>query len=374
MTRALLIGLAALAGGCSADVQMVLAPIGGCDSECGASDMSCVTYLGVVAVGEADDEVTTACIRLDPGAMQSLCVHDLADAIALQLPDNLTAVEVQGFASELGCGYTTLFGGYSEYAGQRELRVDVSCNLDCSTFAHREFDVRVVDLDSLSIDGTCRAPAEAPVLDVALGVTQDYRRYTTAPFYNVAFEQFYEVGMTQPASSTGLVHLAGGSYDVRGEHGRCLSVDAFVPIEGAWNTSCVSPSQRQGVCGAAGELEMAWVTEQLSWYVERVLSGLQRYDWYHVGLAWDANGRRPIAGATVTGLPQGVVAVYFDRTVDGLVARGQATTGTSGLFAIVGDMVGPVQVTAPGFAPASAVVAVASHSPSGGIVSMQRAP
>ncbi len=369
MTRAVLVAVV-LASACSSDVRMVLAPVEGCGSACGQSDMSCVRYLGIIAVGD-DDEVTTACIRLEPGAMQTMCTHDLEDRIALALPENLSHVEVQGFASEAGCGRTTLFGGLADYDGGDEVRLAVSCNLDCSTYAPRDYDIHLVDLDALSAGAVCAPPADTLALDVAVGVTADYRRYTATPFFDVAFEPFDDVAMVAPPTFDGYVRLSGSGFDVGDAQGRCLSVDAFTG--GEWNTSCIpaAPSRRPA-CGTAAAIEVGWVSRALSVRVERVLSALQRYTWYHVGVVWDADARKPVAGAVVEGLPEGVDVIYLDRVGDDMAARPGPTTGATGMFVVVGDMVGTVTVSAPGFASRAAPIAVVSHSPSGGIVVLDR--
>jgi hypothetical protein len=383
MRGALLAASVVALGGCNRDIDIVLAPLGGCDSPCGETDLSCLTHIGFFAAGATAADEVELCLEVPPGAARKLCDHDLADLMEVPAPRGLTYVAIYGFRG-YGCDFEqdapiALFGGGAYNKGRSKLAVPLQCSLDCRTLDERLHRVRLVDLEALVEFGICIAPPNVGGFRLWLGILHDWRRFFTSTRADdvleplVIFDPFYEVNMTGPPSVSGVATLSGKSFLVEPDSG-CLAVFATDSPDFFRNNStyCLPPGDSRGACTVRGESELLWVDPYVSYLIGEKLDSVAEPGWYFVGVAWDPVAGAPVEGAVVEDLPAGSYALYVDLIGGSLRDRSGVGTGPSGLFLVAGDTVGTVTLRAPGFQSRQAMIAVPMRTPSSAVVVLDR--
>jgi hypothetical protein len=340
LQRSWVFALLVCGSSCSDQVIVALDPVGGCPSECGQHDLSCLEHLRVVLLGEASDdesrpEIAAQCVDVSALDDRTLCELGLADVIDLPIPDGVTAIEVTGMGpgDNPGCSGPPLFAGRAEMTEDSSaVRVPTDCVLSCAEYRDAEYLLEVTDLV------TGRVPSSLDDMAIQIGLLYDHDAlHVNESVSSTRFEPFVVEVVTRN-TDTGVVRLEGDAFEVGGQKRHCLAARLLsdrVASAGA-SISCIAPS----LDGAPASV--LW-SGQLSANRDGMAD-----DGVLFGRVLDQG--LPVAGVEVTvepAAPSIAIAYDFDprfAPIDGNRGR----TGEDGVFVISGPFVGRVAAAGPG--------------------------
>lgn len=344
MIRDLLILCCVLTACSTQEIGTVILPEGGCESDCGEADMSCLQRLAVTVYdGDVSQEFlgpsAWACVEVELREDRTVCHLDLGELTRLPVQSGTASVVLSGSEAgpENGCEAPPLFlGGAVISSEQPTARITARCLLSCEERA-----VRSIEFAVLPFAGG--EPPSVDQLDAGLGQLYDPR------------------ALMFPSAARGDTEYVDLPVDLQWLDGPDLwvrlsgTVPETVPPQGVCLAARISAVAQDGVHSLAcidGESEAAvgWVSPEVDRKIRDLLEaeGEVRDTGYVVGRVVDA-ADRPLASATLGGVPNGIGLLYNLDTDFNPTASYPSATTDSGLFVLVGSFVGSISIEAPGF-------------------------
>ena len=297
-------------------------------------DLSCVTSIYTVAVGEDDydsfeGDFDEDCIDVTNLKDYSDVQRAMSGQFTLDIPDSgLAAIEVYGTRG--ACGdeqpHDAIFYGGVPVANNKIARIKLDSNLSCT--ARKPYTVRVVDMLQLAATKQCGAVAAG---SVNAGNVRDF------PYVDGTYRSLFEYGDSASSQWTnGTTRIDGYTSALPASTCTAVSYDGGNPLVGPGGTRCIDDTTPT-LCGQPGEVELGMLPFDFAGQ-SRDPALAAEYGDPLFGVVYEASTammKTSVAGATVTldDPSQGKV-VYVEKGATQFRALPQTSTNADGFFMV----------------------------------------